>query len=241
MPKCHTLSGEHAMKYSPGLMVGELSRSVGNTTASHNRYGPYFRSRVIPVNPDTNPQRQSRDNLALNSAAWRSLTALQRSGWESLAAQVTLYDTLGNPYHPTGHQLFVSLNNNLRNISFATISDPPALLTTPPLTSVTPTAAGGGAPSLSIAFVPTPVPASTTFVFELTGPQSAGKSFVPRSLFRKVQTYAAAGASPLNALANYQGIFGNPVTGQRIFWKARAVSTVTGFASQPLQGFITAT
>jgi len=128
------------MKYTPGLLVGRLSRSAGNTTASHNRYGAYLRNRVIPVNPSSSKQRAQRAALASFSAQYKTLTATQQAAWVALGASFVRSDSLGNSYNLTGLQAFESVNLNLSKIGVAPITAAPAY--TPPTTvyTLTPTA-----------------------------------------------------------------------------------------------------
>lgn len=98
------------MKYTPSALVSEFSGKQGSTVASHNRFGPYFRNRTIPVNPNTTSQQNARNNLSVATKGWSSMTDAQRASWNTAAQGVTLFDRLGRPYNPTGHQYYVSVN-----------------------------------------------------------------------------------------------------------------------------------
>lgn len=88
----------------------------------------------MPVNPNTSAQASRRNNFQENSQAWRALTAAQRLDWSNMAQNVTLIDSLGQTYHPTGAQLYLSINTNLDTLGSARVSTPPAL---PSLTTLT--------------------------------------------------------------------------------------------------------
>lgn len=128
------------MKYVAGLMVGVLSRKAGSTVASHNRFGPYFRTRVIPVNPNSANQILARTRLTGWSQAWRALTAAQRAGWAALGLTMSRLDSLGQSYDLTGLQAYTSLNISLQVIAGTTISDAPVLSGVAAIASLTPTA-----------------------------------------------------------------------------------------------------
>jgi len=60
------------------------SGSYAQMTASRNRFGQYFRTRAVPVNPATPQQLVQRARLSTNAAGWRDLTDGERAGWLSL-------------------------------------------------------------------------------------------------------------------------------------------------------------
>lgn len=130
------------MKYTPGLLAGELSGKAGSTVASHNRFGSYFRVRTIPVNPASESQVNARNNMAAISADWRTLTAEQRASWAAAALEVTLYDSLGRSYNPTGAQYHASCNRNVfvYDPAAAMVDTPPVVAAPVALLSLTITA-----------------------------------------------------------------------------------------------------
>lgn len=128
------------MKYSPSALIGVLSKSQGSTTASHNRFGPYFRGRIIPVNPNTTKQALQRSIMQSASAGWRALTDVQRAGWTALGALMVRQDSLGNSYTLTGLQAYTSNYRNTKVIGTAQLSAAPALVEPTTLTTLTITA-----------------------------------------------------------------------------------------------------
>lgn len=128
------------VKYVPSAFVGRLSRSAGSTTAAHNRFGAYLRNRVVPTNRMTASQTAQRANLALFSAGWKALTAIQKAGWTALGLNMTRTDSLGSTYNLTGQLAYISINRNLSTIAAAAVTSPPAYVLPAPLTSVTITA-----------------------------------------------------------------------------------------------------
>lgn len=205
------------------------SGSYQNLTFSRNRNGQYVRGRSIPVNPSTSFQQTVRTRMAINAAAWRGLTATQRQGWADLGLQITRTDSLGQTQTLDGFQAYCSVNNNLAAAGDPLLTDAPLYSVPTALASVTPTITSA---SFSLAYTATPAPAGAR-VFWYIGPQrTAGRSF--EGDLRLVNVTAAAAASPTNVLASYQARFGNPVTGNRIFFAG--VMHKGGFVSQPLLG-----
>lgn len=203
------------------------SGSYQNLTFSRNRFGQYVRGRAIPVNPSTSFQVAVRTRMAVNSAAWRSLTASQRTGWADLGAQISRTDSLGQTYTLNGFEAYCSVNNNRLAAGDAVLADAPLYTVPTALLTITPTLTSG---SFSLAYTTTPLPAATR-AFWYCGPQrTAGRSF--ENDMRLINVTAAAAASPTNILAAYTARFGAPVTGNRIF--ISGVTYNAGFVSQPL-------
>lgn len=88
--------------------LGDLRGKAAGNVFSRNRFGPYLRTKVTPVNPQTNPQNVARGALAASSSSWSSaLTDAVRQGWRDYAVTVPLTDAFGNTYFMTGHQAYV--------------------------------------------------------------------------------------------------------------------------------------
>lgn len=88
--------------------------------------------------------------------------------------------------------------------------------------------------ALSLAFTPTPLDAGEQLVIECTRQVSPGISFLPRSEYKVVAIGADATTSPQNILAAYNAIFGALIAGQKIFCRAR-ILTSAGFAGAALK------
>lgn len=203
------------------------SGSIEGVTSSRNRYGQYKRTRAIPVNPNTSAQGTARARMAINAAAWRTLTDNQRAGWRDLGLSMTKTDSLGQSYTLTGFQAFCCVNINNLNAGNAVVSDAPALTTPDALTTATITLT---AAAFSIAYTPTPLPAAER-LFTFVSPQrSAGRFY--ESDFRLLAVSAAAAASPANVFAAYSAKFGVPIVGNRIFLTLQRYKG--GFLSGPL-------
>lgn len=219
------------MKYVPSALIGQLSRSQGSTTASHNRFGAYLRNRVIPTNPNTSKQAAARNTLAAASQGWRALNETQRDGWTALGSQMIRLDTLGQEYTLTGLQAYSSQYRNNDTVGNTLLTDPPILDEPTSLTSLTLTA--DDTPALSVAFGPSPLATGEKIVIEATDQVSAGKSFMPRSAYKTVFVGAAASTTPANILSAWNAIYGSLVLGSKIFIRAYVIGT-NGQASVPL-------
>jgi hypothetical protein len=222
------------MKYNSALLT-QASGSIGGATASTNRGGNYFRARVAPIQPRTPAQQAVRAALSAFSSTWRTLTAAQILGWNALASGVTLHDSLGNAYKPTGAQLFVECNVNLQNIGLPSITTPPASAPTIPYGGQpTLVYVGTGTKTLTITF-PNSLPADAIAgLISATRGLSAGISYIGKSEYRII---GYAGGDELdtgyNILAPYTAKFGAPTTGSIVAVSTTIIDSATGFASQP--------
>lgn len=92
-------------------MVGDLSGSIGSTTASRNKFGSYFRQKVVPVNPNTTRQQDVRAIFATLVNAWtNTLTQAERDDWSNWAANTTINGADGQPINITGQNAYVRFN-----------------------------------------------------------------------------------------------------------------------------------
>ena len=221
------------MKIKFGALVVAGSGKIGGHVAAKNRSGAYLRTKVTPVNLRSTSQVGARTRLSTISIAWRGLLAAQRLQWNNAVSSFSKTDIFGDLRNPSGFNLFQKLNNNLVNAGIVAIDVPPLPIAVPSLISLTPTQASGGATSL--AYTATPTPADVVLIIKATAPISPGKSFV-KSEFRQIGQVAEAGASPFVATTAYAAKFGGPgLAGQKVFFEAFYISTVSGQAGQPIQ------
>jgi hypothetical protein len=138
------------MKYTPGLMVGQLSGKAGNTVASRNRSGSYFRTRTIPKlvrNSLTTAVRAAFSNYA---QTYRALEEAQRNGWTALGQSIVRRNSLGTSFHLSGLQAFESINRNLDALGQTPVNDPPFFDSSTGLLTLTPTCAAGASETTTV-------------------------------------------------------------------------------------------
>lgn len=222
------------MKMKWGALVVDGRGKIGGQVASKNRGGAYLRTKVTPVNRNSEAQIEARTRLTTTTQSWRGLTADQRNSFNNAVNDFTSKDIFGDVKIKSGFSLFVQLNNNIVRNGGTAINTAPAPVAVEPVTTLTVTMASG-TPSLSIAFAPTPIPADHAMEIWATNGLSAGVSFV-KSEYRLIKSVAAAQTTPYNALAAYTAVFGAvPEIGKKVFFKARLVNIVTGQVSGYIQ------
>ena len=222
------------MKYI-GLLSSAASGKLGGVVASHNRGGTYFRHHSIPVQPRTPAQRAVRNQLAAFSSAFKSLTSAQISGWNALGNTVTLKSKLGTTYNPTGQQLFVSCNKHLAELGISTVlQTAPTIPTIPSISALSITQGGtSGAPATVTAInysVSPALPANFGVVIRASSVQTAGRTFIGKSLYRTLQGYYPASSAPASLFSIFTTKFGPLPQNGIISFSFKLVDPVSGFA-----------
>jgi hypothetical protein len=205
------------------------SGSVAGVTASRNRFGQYYRTRAIPVQPRTPKQTANRGRLTAGSSAWRTLSDAQRTGWNDYADQVTRSGSLGSSYSPTGAQLY----SGSSIMNYGALTDPPDALPTYVLGITTmlyvdPTP---GPEAFTVAIDATD--AQNQFIIETSGPVSPGvtsaagvrrwRSLPTNARNNDSHQFTMASAS-VPFLTNWKYLFPSPATGQSIWFRFREIA-----------------
>ena len=116
------------MKFTPGPLAADLSGSIGSTTASRNRFGPYFRTKAIPVNPNTTRQQTVRALFATFVTIWNdTLTQAQRDAWNLWADNTPILGKDGSPINITGQNAYVRYNVARGQITEARVDTAPTV------------------------------------------------------------------------------------------------------------------
>lgn len=119
---------------------GAAAGAQGSTVASHNRFGQYLRARTTPTNPATTQQQAVRNAVKNLTAAYQStLTANQRTAWQTYANNVTTTNRLGDPVNLTALNMYARNNTPRQQAAQTTINDAPVVMnlgsfTTPTIT-----------------------------------------------------------------------------------------------------------
>lgn len=90
-----------------GPIVTGVSGSVSGTTFQRAGSQTVIRRKPIPPKPTQSNQRSAQAELAYACSRWATLSDATKGSWASMAATVTLTNSLGQTYHPTAFQLYV--------------------------------------------------------------------------------------------------------------------------------------
>lgn len=100
------------VRYGNG--VSELRGSIAGNVFSRGRSGAIVRNRTTPVNPNTQAQADFRYLFSQTAANYTTLTKSQQEAWTEYAQMLTFWrNRLGEPYTPSGRQVFQYCNTNL--------------------------------------------------------------------------------------------------------------------------------
>lgn len=220
------------MKSKWGALMVDGRGKLGGHVATKNRQGSALRTKVSPIQRRSNSQQLIKSRFTNLSQDWRDLTADQRAAWNAAAPDYIFTNIFGDNYSPTGKNLFMLVNQNILLGGGTQISTPILPVSPDALTAFGIGSNTSAAQTLT--FAPSPVAADNAVIIEATRPLSPGKD-VGGSAFRIITTLAAAATSAANTFAAYQAVFGTPITGKKIFFRATPVEITSGVRGIPLQ------
>lgn len=202
-------------------IITQMSGSIGGITGSHNAAGMYLRARNVPVNPQTIYQSVIRAAIATLANRWIDvLTAGQRSGWSTYAANVAMTGKLGQEIYLSGMNHYVRSNVPRLQDTIAPVDDAPGVFnlgsfTLPVLTATESTQV------ISLAFENTDAWANEAggYMFLADSrPQNITRNYF-KGPFRFADTVIGA-VSPPTSPENHAATF-TIVEGQRVFGHVR--------------------
>jgi len=118
------------VKYGGGVI--QMAGSIAGNTFARNRYGNYVRARTKPVNPNSSLQQQVRNTMAWLVEHWAStLTALERSAWNTYASNVAMLNRLGESINLSGFNHFVRANASRKRHGDTIIATGPTVFDIP--------------------------------------------------------------------------------------------------------------
>lgn len=214
-----------------GLFVTDGRGKVGGHVLSKNRQGAYIRTKVTPVNPQTNRQTTVRALFGSISGAWSGLSTTVIAGWNEAVSEWQTTDIFGDLKKPSGKALFQRLNNQ------AQIAGWPAVTTAPAkedmVTGIV-TKATISIGDEELTFVGQSISPSARVIVFATPPVSAGTSFVKNKL-RQIYVDPANTISSSDMFMAYSAKYGTPVLADNIYLGVKYV-LANGQAS-PMQVF----
>lgn len=213
-----------------GAIVVDGRGKLGGHVFTKTRSGATMRTKVTPVNPQSQAQAAARSRLGGNSMAWRTLTEAQREAWNSLASESGKTNIFGDQYFPTGKNLFTSVNNNLLMIEKASLVTPVKPEALPFIVEMNATVTVATT-SILLNIGSEGNVSKCTLVVEATAGFSVGKYNFDGS-YRKIMI-SADGEVPLGTAVwgAYVAKFGVPVVGTKIGFRCYYIEQDAGMAT----------
>lgn len=213
-------------------LVSEIRGSAGGNTFSRNANGAYVRNRVKGANPNSPRQQAARFKLSAVAGAWRGLTPANRASYQDQTPAYPYINRLGETKTYTGQQLFMSLASNLASIGVAPNPNcmAPITMDQPDLLPVIFKVIAGTIDDIAVGV--NNFEAGELVQVHASAPNSNGVFSKPAGGYVNLGNIAM-GEDELNITAQYSAQFGanGYVTGQKIFFKARAINADTGQAT----------
>ena len=164
-----------------GLIATDLSGSVGGVTASHNRGGPYFRNRGIPVQPNSPEQQAIKIAMSQMVASFNNvLTQAQRDAWATYSVNVPLVDPLGEPRNVGAIGMFNRSNIPRIQNGLPIVLDAPTIFNLGDYTAPTIVSIDEALDQITLAFTDTDGwvdESDAAMLVYMSRPQSAGKNY----------------------------------------------------------------
>jgi len=105
-------------------LVTDMKGKANGSVFSSNKQGSYFRNNKWGGGRKTARWQNAKINLAFLSNAWKNLTNEEREAWNAAAQDNPFLNKFKVEYIPSGYQLFMSWNGNLRGASFPILNTP---------------------------------------------------------------------------------------------------------------------
>lgn len=172
-------------------ILGNISGSIGGSTWSHNKGGPYVRRRTVPTNPTTLRQTAVRSYLGILSSMWQDLTSAQRSGWNIYALNHPVFNRQGVSIKLSGMSWYIGLNSRLLDVGLPPLSAAPTNASPSALSTCSMAVAANVA---TVTFTPV-LPAGSRLILKMSKPGSAA-TWPNENTARHAGKSAANAASP---------------------------------------------
>lgn len=111
-----------------GTITSDARGKVGGLIMGRGRSGTVLKSHAVPLRGTSPYQHKNRLALSASVSAWRALSGPNQQTWALVAANLTYLNSLGQPYSPTGLQLWSQAWLNAATVG----TTPPASCSTSP-------------------------------------------------------------------------------------------------------------
>lgn len=210
--------GGHVFK---GTMAGGVLQNKGMPPKSISQNGKLTKA-------DAGRVINAHQNLATSATTWKTLTDSQRTAWAAAAPSFPFRNKYGEEYTASGYQLFISVNQNLRNIGVAAVTDPPVpseILPTPPFTITSPIPTDffelGGT-----------IPTGYTMTVYASSPMSPGRGYEPGRM-KAIAVLPSGTSLPYLLDTEYRAVYGEIIEDATYWFEGKLTKADAGRQGVP--------
>jgi len=216
-------------------LSGSINKQAGGHTFTKNNV---VRRRVVPVNPQTVNQQETRAAFSFLTTAWTAtLDETQRQAWETARTQPYyskqdgLYGVSRN--YASAKDLFIGMNTN-RLIASGVIDSPSVVFSSPAapaaLDDISNVAVAIDASAQTVSLSYDGTWSGEIGYIKMTPPVTAGNMKASTVSTKSRIIGEDFGASPVELGTDYTSRFGGLTTstGKKVFWELWAVNSTTG-------------
>jgi len=209
-----------------GETVVGLRGTIGGVCFSAAKTGPYARVWSRGGNPRTAGQAAIRGQVARLGTAWQAMSDGERADWDTLAAAPPEedYDPFGELMLLSGWNWFVRVNTRRQRVGLAVTEDVPSDTPEDQPAGIDVSLEVGDPPTCSLEWTAAEFGATDSVVLHVATQRWNARA-VQYAGFAELAAEYNPGDGPLDFAAAYLAKFGDPVAGQRVFyrvWRQRA-------------------
>lgn len=130
----------------------EARGKVGGLIYNRNAGGNYVKAFASPTQPRTTNQLRIRAYMQIQTRAWQSLGASDRTSWNDWASNHPIIDWTGNSVVMSGFNAYCAMNVRLTLFGFATVDTAPVVAAPDAIAGASATGAAG---EIDVAWTPT--------------------------------------------------------------------------------------
>jgi len=215
-----------------GSLVSDARGKISGSVFSKNYFGANAFSFQKQTVRRTTSQQIVRSSFSEQSAAWKLLTQVQRDSWTAAGLTINFTDRFGNPYNPTGFELYVSHRINMLLIGATPATTAPAM-SYPLAFPAGGTTYNQGAVTYDWNGIAAYDTTTNPCVLYSTNTFSYGRQ-LPQATFKKFMVVNAGSTDLFNMYTAYNAMFGDQITFQWLTVKIVPINATSGLRGTPI-------
>jgi hypothetical protein len=216
-----------------GIGITNSRGRIGNVVNSRNRGGDVQRAYVVPVYPNTPNQQLFTAAFASIESLWETFPQQQQDEWNAAALKTYRVNAVGKRYHMSGYNFYIS-----QTITILIANGSPSLFPAPPLPVLGLYSCATSTLTSTQLIVDllmlggfTVCPANHAILIYASDCVSNGINYKRTGLQGFFSFHAGDSLTAQDVFTHYTALYPAPVSGKKIFFKARVIHDVAGTSS----------